>query len=392
MMGPAAISMDAVSALEGRSSLAKALLGNFCDYSENVPKWPGDVERLATLSVSNYPPVGGLADLRHAIVERERVRLGVDLSIENVTITNGAMHALSLLFRLLKGSALCQAPLFKNIFDQLTSLGNGVSLFGGWSQGHVAIERALQHHANAKIIYVNLPNNPTGMVLDQQSTDLLIDSCLRDDRHLIVDMVYDDFVFGQTRMPQPLRSAKDFDAVFIVNSFSKNYGAPDLRLGWVISSKRNIRRLNAALERDCITVAGGSQQIALGLMRRGNADLISAVRTGRELVSTVAGDHRVLKLWAPSCGTHFLWEMGGRDVSDFADYLLSHYQTLVSTSENYAGSEQAFIRLPLGYPEKTIAAAISVIRAGFQEWDSARKCNGRDGEYHETPMRLKGMR
>jgi aspartate aminotransferase len=360
--------VESMSALERRATLAKARGGKFCDYSENVPKWPADVARSATLPVGSYPPVGGLQELRRAIADREQTRLGLGLTDDNVTITNGAMHALSLIFRLLNGPVLCQAPLFKTIFDQLTSMAVGASLFGDWPQGRSAIERAVQLHGEARIIYINLPNNPTGMVLDQSSVDFLVEFCVRHGKYLIVDMVYDDFVFRQAQLPRAPRSGEDLNRIFVVNSFSKNYGAPDLRLGWVVSSPQNIRHLNGALERDCITVAGGSQETALGLMRRGNADLVEAVWNGREIVRAMARDHHTLKLQTALCGTQFLWNFGNRNVADFADYLLLHHATLISTSENYAGARRTFIRLPLGYPRKTIQTAIESIRVGFDEW------------------------
>lgn len=380
---------ETMSALERRAILANASFGEFCDYSENVPKWPREIARGATMPVTSYAPVGGLQELKRAIADREQDRFGLGLLPENVTITNGAMHALSLIFRLLGGPVLCQAPLFKNIYDQLASMGVGASLLESWPQGRSAIEHTVQRHDEAKVIYLNLPNNPTGMALDQPSIDFLREHCVKHDKYLIVDMVYDDFVFRQARLPRIPSCHEDLDRIFVVNSFSKNYGAPDIRIGWVVSSARNIKHLNGALERDCITVAGGSQQTALGLMRLGNADLVEAVRSGRETVKAMAQNHSDLKLKTSLCGTHFLWDFGDRNVGEFADHLLLHRKTLISTSENYAGARSAFIRLPLGYPRRTIQKAIEAIREGFDEWVQATKW---DQSYAVSPAAVTSRR
>jgi len=84
-----------------------------------------------------------------------------------------------------------------------------------------------------RLIAVNFPNNPTGVIADQDVFRGLVDLCVERGIHLFSDEVYRGLeIDGAKRLPQ---AADLFDKGVSLNVMSKAYGLPGLRIGWIAS-------------------------------------------------------------------------------------------------------------------------------------------------------------
>lgn len=84
----------------------------------------------------------------------------------------------------------------------------------------------------ARALIVNSPENPTGYVLDREEWQAL--SMFAEARNLWIvhDEVYDTMAFA--RPHRPARCVEGLqDRSILVNSFSKKFGVPGLRIGWL---------------------------------------------------------------------------------------------------------------------------------------------------------------
>jgi len=99
------------------------------------------------------------------------------------------------------------------------------------------IDSAITNRTRA--IIVNSPENPTGYVCEEAELRELVTFCARRDMWLIHDEVYDRLVFSGVHHP-----ALAFDParrnVILVNSFSKKFGVPGLRVGWIVGDQHFI--------------------------------------------------------------------------------------------------------------------------------------------------------
>jgi beta-methylarginine biosynthesis bifunctional aminotransferase len=206
-------------------------------------------------------------------------------------------------------------------------------------------------------------------VIPPETISRLVDACVRRGCAVVADLVYDDFVLSDAIVRHPLAATEHWEHVFVVNSVSKNYGAPGLRVGWVTSHPRNVSALTALLERECIAVSATSQLGALDLLRHGNADLRATVERGERLVHELASRLPQLALSRPPAGTQCLLSLVRRDVSRFADHMLRRHRVLVATSEGYEGCPVGHVRIPYGYPEAVIRPALELIARGVDERD-----------------------
>jgi beta-methylarginine biosynthesis bifunctional aminotransferase len=182
---------------------------------------------------------------------------------------------------------------------------------------------------------------------------------------LIVDLVYDSFTFDDVHPPSPLLYSDSWHHLYIVNSMSKNFGAPGLRIGWIISDDANIQTLAGLLERECIAVGGSAQEQAAHLIRLGNQPLVEQVQAGRLAVEQMLQAIPALRFRRPAGGTQFFVELPIEDVEAFADFMLLEYGLVLATTSNYAGLSGAFVRIPMGRQLETVHRALALLSAGL---------------------------
>lgn len=178
----------------------------------------------------NYSDVLGNAALRQWIADRE----GVDA--RRVVITNGALHGISLLSRVLLDpgdTVVVEDPTFivallawqleDARIERLPVSANGFDI--------QRLKDALQKGLRPKLVYVIADfQNPTGTVLENDGRAALVDLAENYGFTVLWDNPYRDSRFaGETRAD--VRT--DSDRVVKVNTFSKSVG-PGLRLGWLV--------------------------------------------------------------------------------------------------------------------------------------------------------------
>jgi len=86
--------------------------------------------------------------------------------------------------------------------------------------------------ARARALIVNSPENPTGYVIGGEEWQALSGFAQSRNLWIIHDEVYDTMVFA--RPHRPARCVPGLqDRAILVNSFSKKFGVPGLRIGWL---------------------------------------------------------------------------------------------------------------------------------------------------------------
>lgn len=101
-----------------------------------------------------------------------------------------------------------------------------------------AVQAAAKQAIGRKILIINSPNNPTGMVYDRDELEWIVAWCAEEDITVISDECYRAF------SPDPGFSLRFVSPdVIVVDSFSKSYAMMGYRLGYVIAPQEVISRL-----------------------------------------------------------------------------------------------------------------------------------------------------
>lgn len=199
---------------------------------------------------SQYPPSGGLPELRAAVADFYRRRQGLALAPGQVIVTSGATEALaaSILALVQPGD---EVILFDPAYDAYGPL---VRRAGGipvpvplappqWGYAPEAVEAAITPRTGALIL--NDPLNPSGTCASIEELEALARICVRHGLSAICDEVWEDVRFDGTRH----RSLLDFpgmaDRTVKIGSAGKLFGVTGWKIGWVCAG----RELAAAIGR-----------------------------------------------------------------------------------------------------------------------------------------------
>ena len=198
---------------------------------------------------TRYTMDAGLPELLTALTHYYRGRCKQNLIEENFLETTGAGEAIFLAVTSLAApgrEVIVIEPSFV-LFQPLVELAG--------AQVHRIIttaEQGYQVDPNEVIdaitprtcaIILNSPGNPTGTVYPPATLQAICHEAANRGVTIISDEVYDRIVFDELPSPSVLDFDIDLDHVIVASSFSKTYSIPGLRVGWLISSSRNVKTL-----------------------------------------------------------------------------------------------------------------------------------------------------
>ncbi|MCA9561972.1 MAG: pyridoxal phosphate-dependent aminotransferase [Myxococcales bacterium] len=153
-----------------------------------------------------------------------------------------------------------------------------------------------QIHANTAAVYVNWPNNPSGLVPSTEVVEAIIELAVSNDLWVITDEVYEDYVYTEGA-PRLSDYPEISDRLVRCFSFSKAYGLAGLRVGYNIAPPEAIAKMEAITTYTVYSVNTAGQRAAARALREGDGWLSKAHAAYRE-----AGFRAAERLGVPAPG------------------------------------------------------------------------------------------
>lgn len=115
-------------------------------------------------------------------------------------------------------------------------MGPGKQARGGWRLDPEDVRAAIR--PNTKLLSLNFPHNPTGMLMTREDLDAVIALCRHHGIYILCDEVYRGVELEPAdQMPQ---IADVYERGISLNVISKAYGLPGLRIGWIASQDTSL--------------------------------------------------------------------------------------------------------------------------------------------------------
>jgi aspartate/methionine/tyrosine aminotransferase len=207
----------------------------------------------------------GVVKLREAIKEDSKV-----IYIDDVIVTAGAATALFIVATSILSSEdhlIVIRPNYGTNLETPRALRCEMSIIdmsfeSGFEIDIDAITNAIK--PNTKLISITNPHNPSGKLYDEKTITALISLAEKHNCHLLIDETYRDLNFQTELKPYV---AELSDKVISVSSVSKSFGAPGIRIGWIISSdKKLMNDFLAAKEQITLCNSVVDEEIAFHLL------------------------------------------------------------------------------------------------------------------------------
>ena len=227
---------------------AKYLLSNSDAESRTIQELldlePGAHERLLQ-HWCGYTESSGAPWLREAIAAIYK-----QVKSDDVLVLAAAEEGIFVLYHALVGPGdhvIVETPCYESSLEVARSTGAQVTEWrrvyeNGWLHDVAALEKLIQ--PNTKVIYINTPHNPTGLLMPANVFKQVLD--LAASRNIIV---FSDEVYRELEHDPAMRlpaACEVYEHAVSLGSMSKSYGLPGLRLGWFAS--RDAKILKRCLE------------------------------------------------------------------------------------------------------------------------------------------------
>ena len=231
---------------------------------------PDAGERLTRLRLG-YTEVPGSPELRAAIAARHE-HIGPD----DVLGLAAAEEGIFIAYHALLGPAdhvVVEAPCYGSAIELARSTGAEVALWqrrhdDGWAHDLDGLEGLLA--PNTKLIYINSPHNPTGTQMPRATFERLIEIAAERSIVLFSDEVYRGL---EHDLADRLPAACDlYPRAISLNTVSKAFGLPGLRIGWLACRDRELlARIRALKLYTTICSSAPSELLVALALRHGEA-------------------------------------------------------------------------------------------------------------------------
>ncbi|MHA7154870.1 MocR-like transcription factor YczR [Arthrobacter sp. TMN-50] len=322
------------------------------------------------LGGSGYDSVG-LPQLREAVAARYRKR-GLPTEPEQILITMGAQHAISLLTRHLmdrSDTAIVESPSYPHAYEAIRAAGRrlvpvNVSTEAGWDDD--ALQQAFRRTSPAIAYLMPDFHNPTGRVMGAEQRVRLLAAAQRQGTVVIADETMAELAIDPLEVPLPLAA---YGLAVLIGSIGKTIWG-GLRIGWIRAEAPLIEQLARARSASDLGTPILEQLIASDLL--GSYDQILAdrqkqIRAGRDHLMAALRDKIPDWTVPATAGGLSLWVNLGRSVSSQLALAARQEGLLLGAGPRFGmdGAFERFLRLPFSYSIEDTDQAVGMLQRAW---------------------------
>jgi aspartate/methionine/tyrosine aminotransferase len=205
----------------------------------------------------------------HPLLRREIAALYTTLEADDVLVFAGAEEAIFCLMNVLVGPGdhvVCTWPGYQSLYEVARAAGAKVSLHalredGGWALDVERLRRSI--HPETRLVIVNAPHNPTGMLPSAAEWSALVAACDEAGAVLLADEVYRFLEYDEA---DQLAAGADVAARGVsLGVMSKSFAMAGLRIGWLATRDRALLERCAAFK-DYTTICSSAPSEILAII------------------------------------------------------------------------------------------------------------------------------
>ena len=235
-------------ALSARARALRAQGEKVVSFAAGEPDFetPAHIQTAATDAVRGghhrYTEVAGTGPLRAAVAAALQHDIGVTYQPNQIVVANGAKHAIfNVLFTLLEpgDEVLVPVPYWVS-FPEMARLAGGVPVFVPAPAGKYKVTAAdVERHVTprSRLIILNSPNNPSGMVYTRDEVAGIVEVAKKHDLVILSDEIYEQLVYGDAKHTSPASLGDDArDRTIVINGVSKTWAMTGWRIGYAAAT------------------------------------------------------------------------------------------------------------------------------------------------------------
>jgi len=343
------------------------------------------VDEMATDSgFHGYGPDQGYPFLREAIAKNDFQARGVEISIDEIFVSDGAKCDTGNIQELfsIDAKVAIPDPVYPVYLDTNVMAGRTGKFADGRYQGLVYLDSTKENNyvpnlptEPVDLIYLCFPNNPTGSTATKEQLKTWVDYARENEALILFDAAYEAFIRDDS-LPHSIYEIEGAREVAIeFRSFSKNGGFTGTRCAYTVVPK------------ECTAYdSTGSKQAVHPLWNRRHCTKFNGVsypvQRAAEAVYSDAGKAQVQELvgyylnnadliakaidalgfdYVGADNSPYIWIWGDRDSWEFFDMLLNKAGVVCTPGAGFGKCGQGYIRLSAFNSYENVARAMERI-------------------------------
>ncbi len=189
--------------------------------------------------LTKYTPTSGTQELRETIAAKFKKDNQLDYKLSQIVVSCGAKHSIFNIIQVLADEdeeVLIPAPYWVS-YPEMVKAAGAISKFIPTTAkaGFKITPEDLRRYAGnkTKILILNSPSNPTGMVYSRKELEPIAEFCVKNNIFVISDEIYEKLIYDTQEYTSIGALGKDiFELTITVNGVSKAYAMTGWRIGY----------------------------------------------------------------------------------------------------------------------------------------------------------------
>ena len=276
----AAIAESATLAVDAKAKALKAAGRPVIGFGAGEPDFPTPkyIVEAAIAAAANpanhrYTPTPGLPELRDAIVAKTKRDSNLDISADQVLVTNGGKQAVYQAFATIidpDDEVILPSP-YWTTYPECIKLAGGIAVevFADESQNYLVTVDQLEsvRTSKTKALLFCSPSNPTGSVYSPEAVKAIGEWALKNGIWVITDEIYEHLLYDGAKAPSmPVVVPELKDQCIILNGVAKTYAMTGWRVGWMVGPKDVIKAATNLQSHLSSNVSNISQRAAIAAL------------------------------------------------------------------------------------------------------------------------------
>ncbi len=361
---------SATLAAAARAKQMKAQGVHVFDFSLGEPDFltPEHIRAAAVAAMNkgqtHYTPANGTPELRGAVARYYKKNYDLDVSPDQVLISNGAKHSIHNALAATVGpgdEVIIPTPYWVSYSDLVQMTGASYVLVptrleDGFKMSPKQLRAALT--PRSKLLMLNSPSNPTGSVYSRAELEALADVALDAKLAVLSDEIYEKLIYGSARAScfATLRPGLA-ERTITISGVSKTYAMTGWRIGWSVGPAHVVKAMGNVQSQQTSCPCSVSQAAATAALD-GDQGCVETMRkefeARRDLVFGRLAKMSGVKCFTPDgafyaffdISAHFGRTLGGKAVTDSASFCLAALDSAqVNVVPGSAFGAEGFVRL-----------------------------------------------
>jgi LL-diaminopimelate aminotransferase len=338
-------------------------------------------EAIDDVSTHNYPPYQGTQAFREAAANWMERRFGVAGLNPNTEVVSsiGSKEAIHNTFL-----AFVDTGDYTLIPDPGYPVYRTATLFAGGEPFTMPLKADNQFLPDlsaipeevarqAKLLWINYPNNPTGALATIEFFAELVAFCKQYDILLCHDHAYSEMAYDGYKPPSVLQVPGAKDIAIEFHSLSKSYNMTGWRIGFVVGNAVGIQGLTQVKSNVDSGVFKAIQASAIAAYSTNEAELQSVIAVYQKRRDIIVKGLQSLG-WPiqPPQATIYVWVRvpPGYTSTEFVTLLLDKCGILVPPGNGYGAAGEGFFRIALTIPDERMHEAIQRLKDAGIRYDA----------------------